>query len=51
MPLISVCLAVYNGEATLREALDSVDRQTFTDFELVVLDDGSSDRSADQPYP
>lgn len=46
MPLISVCLAVYNGEATLREALDSVRRQTFTDFELVVLDDGSSDASA-----
>jgi len=47
MPLISVCLAVYNGEATLREALDSVRRQTFTDFELVVLDDGSSDGSAE----
>jgi glycosyltransferase involved in cell wall biosynthesis len=47
MPLISVCLAVYNGEATLREALDSVRAQTFEDYELVVLDDGSSDRSAE----
>jgi len=46
MPLISVCLAVYNGEATLREALDSVRGQTFQDFELLVLDDGSSDQSA-----
>lgn len=47
MPLISVCLAVYNGEATLREALESVRSQSFDDYELIVLDDGSTDRSAE----
>jgi glycosyltransferase involved in cell wall biosynthesis len=46
MPLISVCLAVYNGESTIREALDSVRAQTLEDFEIVVVDDGSSDNSA-----
>jgi glycosyltransferase involved in cell wall biosynthesis len=40
-------MAVYNGEATLREALDSVKAQTLDDYELIVLDDGSSDRSAE----
>lgn len=46
MPLISVCLAVYNGEATLWEALDSVRAQTWNDYEIIVLDDGSTDNSA-----
>lgn len=44
-PLISVVLPVYNGGKTLALALDSVLWQTLPDFELIVLDDGSSDDS------
>lgn len=42
-PKISVLMAVYNGAAYLREAMDSVFAQTFRDFEFVVVDDGSTD--------
>jgi glycosyltransferase involved in cell wall biosynthesis len=44
-PTISVLLPVYNAEAYVREAVDSILNQTFEDFELLVLDDGSGDRS------
>jgi glycosyltransferase involved in cell wall biosynthesis len=44
-PAISIIMSVYNGEAHLAEAVESVLSQTFRDFELVVLDDGSTDRS------
>ena len=47
MTRVSVLMPVYNGVAYLREALDSILRQTFSDFELVVINDGSTDRSAD----
>jgi hypothetical protein len=43
LPPVAVVMAVYNGEAFLSETLDSILRQTFTDFELVVVDDGSTD--------
>lgn len=43
VPAISVALSVYNGERYLAAALDSVLAQTFADFELLVLDDGSTD--------
>lgn len=46
MPRVSVCLAVYNGEEFLQEALDSVHAQTFRDYEIVAIDDGSTDSSA-----
>jgi len=39
-------MPVYNGEAFLREALDSVLAQTFTDFEFIVVNDASRDASA-----
>ncbi len=42
-PLISVCIPTYNGEAYLRECIDSCLLQTFVDFELVICDDGSTD--------
>ena len=42
-PLISVLIPVYNGENYLRESVDSVLAQTFKDFELLVIDDGSKD--------
>ncbi|MBD0300672.1 MAG: glycosyltransferase [Tolypothrix sp. T3-bin4] len=43
MPLISVIIPVYNGEITIQETIESVLNQTFTDFELIVIDDGSQD--------
>jgi hypothetical protein len=44
-PLISVVMAVYNGEAYLTEAIESLLRQTMPNFELVAVDDGSTDGS------
>ena len=44
-PRLSVCLPTYNGEAYVAEAVRSVLEQSYTDFELVVVDDGSSDRT------
>ena len=44
-PHISVVVPVYNGERYLRECLDSILNQTFSDIELVLVDDGSSDLS------
>jgi glycosyltransferase involved in cell wall biosynthesis len=46
MPLVSVIMNVRNGASFLREALDSVLAQTFTDWELIVWDDCSTDNSA-----
>ncbi len=45
MPEITVLLPVYNGANYLRESIDSVLAQTFTDFELLVIDDLSTDES------
>ncbi|MXP10351.1 glycosyltransferase family 2 protein [Pseudoblastomonas halimionae] len=44
-PAVSIVLPVHNGERYLREALDSILVQTFTDFELIAVDDCSSDFS------
>jgi len=43
MSLISVIIPVYNGEKTIQETIESVLNQTFTDFELIVINDGSQD--------
>lgn len=45
MCLLSVVMAVYNGEKFLPETMQSLLTQTLTDFELIVIDDGSSDSS------
>ncbi len=45
MPVISVIIPVYNGEKTIRETIESVLSQTFKDFELIVINDGSQDTS------
>jgi Glycosyl transferase family 2 len=45
-PLVSVLMPVYNGAADLRKALDSVLGQTFGDFEVIAINDGSMDNSA-----
>jgi glycosyltransferase involved in cell wall biosynthesis len=46
-PLISVLMPVYNAERFLNEAIDSILIQTLYDFEFVIIDDGSSDKSVD----
>ena len=45
MPEISVIMPVYNVEKYLRECLDSLLAQTFTDFEAICVNDGSTDGS------
>ncbi len=44
-PLISVIMAAYNRAAYIEEALDSIKRQTFKDYEVIVADDGSTDNT------
>ncbi len=44
-PTISVNMAVYNAERHLSVAIESILNQTFTDFEFLIIDDGSTDRS------
>jgi glycosyltransferase involved in cell wall biosynthesis len=46
MPKVSICLPLYNGEKYLRRAIESVLAQTFTNFELLIADDCSSDSSS-----
>ena len=43
IPVVSVLLPVYNGAATLAEALESLRSQSMDDLEIVVVDDGSTD--------
>jgi glycosyltransferase involved in cell wall biosynthesis len=45
LPSVSVCIPVYNGERYLAETISSVLDQTYRDFELVVLDNASTDNS------
>src|ERR1017187_2035195 len=42
-PTVSIGMPVYNGEEYIRRALDSLLAQTFTDFELIISDNASSD--------
>ena len=45
-PKISVIVPVYNVKEYLSRCIDSIQAQTFSDFELLLIDDGSKDRSA-----
>jgi glycosyltransferase involved in cell wall biosynthesis len=45
MPQISVIIPAYNAERTILETIKSVQQQTFQDFELIVINDGSKDRT------
>lgn len=44
-PIVSIIIPVYNAEGTLPRCVDSILNQTFTDFELLLVDDGSADAS------
>ena len=44
-PQVSVIMPVYNGEKYLNEAIDSILQQFFIDFEFIIINDGSTDRS------
>jgi len=46
-PTVSVIMSVFNGEKFLSETIDSVLNQSFRDFEFVIVDDGSTDATAD----
>ncbi len=45
VPLISVAMPVYNGGKYLAEAINSILAQTFSNFEFIIIDDGSTDDS------
>ena len=45
--MISIIVPIYNSESTLRCCLDSVINQSFSDWELLLIDDGSSDKSGE----
>ena len=44
-PLVSIVLPMYNAENTIIECLDSITGQTYRNFEIIVIDDGSTDNS------
>lgn len=46
-PLISIIVPAYNAEKTFNRCVDSILQQTFTDWELLLIDDGSKDSSGD----
>ena len=47
MPKISIILPTYNGQLYIREAIESVIKQIFKDWELIIVDDCSSDNTLD----
>jgi glycosyltransferase involved in cell wall biosynthesis len=47
MPAISIIIPIYNAERTIRETLKSLRFQTFADFEIIAVDDGSTDQTVE----
>lgn len=45
IPIISVVIPVYNGEKTIQETIESVLKQTYQEFEIIAIDDGSQDNT------
>ena len=50
LPIISVVLPVYNGELYINRAIESILNQTFTNFEFIIINDGSTDNSLNIIY-
>jgi len=46
-PKVTVLMSVYNGEKYLQEAIDSILGQTFKDFEFLIINDGSTDKTGE----
>ena len=47
LPKVSIIIPAYNVDRYIRRAVESLQHQTFEDFELLAVDDGSSDRTPD----
>lgn len=45
MPFLSIIIPVYNAEKYLQACFDSIKRQSFTDYEVIIIDDGATDNS------
>ena len=46
-PTVTIIIPVYNAEASIHRCVDSVLSQEYTDFELLLVDDGSTDHSGE----
>ena len=46
-PLLSIIIPIYNSEKYLKRCLESICQQSFSDFECIMVDDGSTDSSLD----
>lgn len=44
-PMVSIIMVTYNRENFIKDAIDSIKRQTFRDYEIIVVDDGSTDNT------
>ncbi|HEY9298052.1 MAG TPA: glycosyltransferase family 2 protein, partial [Phormidium sp.] len=47
MAVISVIIPAYNAEKTILETIQSLQKQTFPDFEIIVINDGSIDKTVE----